>query len=79
MSRNFVPVVLAIGAGICSGYYVWQPIFKDLQNQKNGGVVKLEDASALSQQNKPAASTFKDSVPPAATDKSLEDGKAAGQ
>ncbi|ODM16055.1 hypothetical protein SI65_08489 [Aspergillus cristatus] len=35
MGRNFIPVVLAIGMGVFTGYYTFQPALKDLQHDKN--------------------------------------------
>ncbi|BCR88251.1 uncharacterized protein ACHE_40815A [Aspergillus chevalieri] len=35
MTRNFIPAVLAIGMGVFTGYYTFQPALKDLQHDKN--------------------------------------------
>ncbi|OJJ80578.1 uncharacterized protein ASPGLDRAFT_854452 [Aspergillus glaucus CBS 516.65] len=35
MSRNFIPAVLAIGMGVFTGYYTFQPALKDLEHEKN--------------------------------------------
>ncbi|KAJ5549956.1 hypothetical protein N7535_002102 [Penicillium sp. DV-2018c] len=34
MSRNFVPALLAIGVGVFTGYYTFQPTFQQLQYEK---------------------------------------------
>ncbi|KAL4920195.1 hypothetical protein BDW62DRAFT_177859 [Aspergillus aurantiobrunneus] len=34
MSRNFIPAALAIAMGVATGYYTFQPVFKDLQDEK---------------------------------------------
>ncbi|KAL4879150.1 hypothetical protein BJY04DRAFT_194388 [Aspergillus karnatakaensis] len=34
MSRNFVSPLIAIVAGIGTGYYAFQPAFRDLQREK---------------------------------------------
>ncbi|KAJ5773026.1 hypothetical protein N7457_007922 [Penicillium paradoxum] len=35
MSRNFVPALLAIGVGVFTGYYTFQPTFQQLQYEKD--------------------------------------------
>ncbi|KAF7131267.1 hypothetical protein CNMCM5793_004372 [Aspergillus hiratsukae] len=34
MSRNFIPAALAIGMGILTGYYTFQPALQELQTEK---------------------------------------------
>ncbi|KAJ5835906.1 hypothetical protein N7447_001932 [Penicillium robsamsonii] len=34
MSRNFFPALFAIGVGVFTGYYTFQPTFQQLQYQK---------------------------------------------
>ncbi|KAL5051485.1 hypothetical protein BDW71DRAFT_202662 [Aspergillus fruticulosus] len=34
MSRNFIPVVLAIAMGVGTGYYTFQPALRELQSNK---------------------------------------------
>ncbi|OJJ47169.1 hypothetical protein ASPZODRAFT_132123 [Penicilliopsis zonata CBS 506.65] len=34
MSRNFLPAVLAIGVGVFTGYYTFQPALRELQTEK---------------------------------------------
>ncbi|KAJ5190894.1 uncharacterized protein N7498_009879 [Penicillium cinerascens] len=34
MSRNFFPVVMAIGVGVFTGYYTFQPTFQQLAAEK---------------------------------------------
>ncbi|KAE8165969.1 hypothetical protein BDV40DRAFT_257285 [Aspergillus tamarii] len=36
MSRNWIPALVAIGVGVFSGYYTFQPLLKDLQMEKTG-------------------------------------------
>ncbi|KNG83720.1 hypothetical protein ANOM_007508 [Aspergillus nomiae NRRL 13137] len=36
MSRNWIPALVAIGVGVFSGYYTFQPLLKDLQAEKAG-------------------------------------------
>ncbi|KAF4214006.1 hypothetical protein CNMCM5878_009756 [Aspergillus fumigatiaffinis] len=42
MSRNFIPAALAIGVGILTGYYTFQPALQELQIEKHSRV-KLGD------------------------------------
>ncbi|KAJ5603651.1 hypothetical protein N7537_006607 [Penicillium hordei] len=34
MSRNFFPAIFAIGVGIFTGYYTFQPTFQQLQYER---------------------------------------------
>ncbi|KAF7593725.1 hypothetical protein BBP40_011017 [Aspergillus hancockii] len=34
MSRNWIPALVAIGVGVFTGYYTFQPALKELQNDK---------------------------------------------
>ncbi|OOQ90233.1 hypothetical protein PEBR_05644 [Penicillium brasilianum] len=34
MSRNFFPVVMAIGVGVFTGYYTFQPTFQQMAIEK---------------------------------------------
>ncbi|KAE8336356.1 hypothetical protein BDV24DRAFT_141855 [Aspergillus arachidicola] len=36
MSRNWIPALVAVGVGVFSGYYTFQPLLKDLQMEKAG-------------------------------------------
>ncbi|KAJ6072755.1 hypothetical protein N7467_010840 [Penicillium canescens] len=52
MSRNFVPALLAIGVGVFTGYYTFQPTFQQLQYEKanaNRQPTTLSDLSASKQ------------------------------
>ncbi|KAF9883569.1 hypothetical protein FE257_003168 [Aspergillus nanangensis] len=35
MSRNWFPALMAIGMGVFSGYYAFQPALKELQTEKD--------------------------------------------
>ncbi|OQE47488.1 hypothetical protein PENCOP_c001G07882 [Penicillium coprophilum] len=48
MSRNFFPALCAIGVGVFTGYYTFQPTFQQLQYQK-------EQAQKTSPPSDPAA------------------------
>ncbi|CAI7644712.1 unnamed protein product [Penicillium glandicola] len=48
MSRNFVPALFAIGVGIFTGYYTFQPTFQQLQYEKEHAK-KTSDPVALKQ------------------------------
>ncbi|KAJ5594898.1 uncharacterized protein N7459_001106 [Penicillium hispanicum] len=37
MSRNLLPAVLAIGVGVFTGYYTFQPAFQDLAIERAHG------------------------------------------
>ncbi|PWY89572.1 hypothetical protein BO94DRAFT_534351 [Aspergillus sclerotioniger CBS 115572] len=37
MSRNWVPALMAIGMGVWTGYYSFQPALRDLQSEKGNG------------------------------------------
>ncbi|KAE8349357.1 hypothetical protein BDV28DRAFT_141416 [Aspergillus coremiiformis] len=34
MSRNWIPALVAIGVGVFSGYYTFQPVLKELQTEE---------------------------------------------
>ncbi|THC95844.1 hypothetical protein EYZ11_004671 [Aspergillus tanneri] len=34
MSRNFIPALLAIGMGVFTGYYTFNPAFRELHSDK---------------------------------------------
>ncbi|PLB55719.1 hypothetical protein P170DRAFT_471123 [Aspergillus steynii IBT 23096] len=34
MSRNFFPAIMAIGMGVYTGYYTFNPAFRELQSEK---------------------------------------------
>ncbi|KAL2828829.1 hypothetical protein BJY01DRAFT_228227 [Aspergillus pseudoustus] len=38
MSRNFFPVALAVGMGIATSYYTFQPMLRDIQAEKKSGL-----------------------------------------
>ncbi|KAL2820445.1 hypothetical protein BJX63DRAFT_380798 [Aspergillus granulosus] len=38
MSRNFFPVALAVGMGIATSYYTFQPMLRDLQAENKSGL-----------------------------------------
>ncbi|KAL1978662.1 hypothetical protein VTN31DRAFT_1521 [Thermomyces dupontii] len=53
ITRNFVPAVLAVGAGVMGGYYTFQPAFKQLQIEKEQqSANQRQDASPTSKQTK---------------------------
>ncbi|GES57174.1 hypothetical protein ANI_1_220024 [Aspergillus terreus] len=37
MSRNWFPAIMAIGMGVFTGYYTFQPALKELQVEKGQG------------------------------------------
>ncbi|KAJ5856090.1 uncharacterized protein N7529_010034 [Penicillium soppii] len=49
MSRNFIPALFAIGVGVFSGYYTFNPTFQQLQYEKS-------QASKSSSPSEPSAS-----------------------
>ncbi|KAJ5776187.1 uncharacterized protein N7511_001198 [Penicillium nucicola] len=54
MSRNFVPALLAIGVGVFTGYYTFQPTFQQMQHEKLNGTHQpagLSDISALKEKS----------------------------
>ncbi|KAL2825142.1 hypothetical protein BDW59DRAFT_161858 [Aspergillus cavernicola] len=53
MSRNFFPVVLAIGMGVATGYYSFQPALKELQNEKGTIQGSGQSPPAVQQQQQP--------------------------
>ncbi|PYH70264.1 uncharacterized protein BO88DRAFT_403892 [Aspergillus vadensis CBS 113365] len=36
MSRNWIPALMAIGMGVWTGYYTFQPALRELQSEKTG-------------------------------------------
>ncbi|KAL2872784.1 uncharacterized protein BJX67DRAFT_340346 [Aspergillus lucknowensis] len=51
MSRNFIPAVLAIGMGIATGYYTFQPALRDLQDEgEKGSAPQLGQSQSATQQ-----------------------------
>ncbi|KAJ5666041.1 uncharacterized protein N7477_008489 [Penicillium maclennaniae] len=46
MSRNFFPVIMAIGVGVFTGYYTFQPTFQQLAAEKSPGVQSSNPAGA---------------------------------
>ncbi|KAL1989750.1 hypothetical protein VTN49DRAFT_6947 [Thermomyces lanuginosus] len=53
ITRNFVPAVLAVGAGVMGGYYTFQPAFKQLQIEKEQqNANQRQDALPTSKQTK---------------------------
>ncbi|KAJ5317052.1 hypothetical protein N7508_001560, partial [Penicillium antarcticum] len=48
MSRNFVPALLAIGVGVFTGYYTFQPTFQQLQHEKANANRQPSGLSSLS-------------------------------
>ncbi|KAL5338828.1 hypothetical protein BJX70DRAFT_398387 [Aspergillus crustosus] len=55
MSRNFLPPLVAILVGIGSGYYAFQPSFRDIQIEKEG-LGSRNQAVPQSPDQKPASS-----------------------
>ncbi|KAJ5189566.1 hypothetical protein N7491_005897 [Penicillium cf. griseofulvum] len=50
MSRNFFPALCAIGVGVFTGYYTFQPTFQQLQYQKeHAQKTSVSDPAALKQ------------------------------
>ncbi|RAL17801.1 uncharacterized protein BO97DRAFT_402293 [Aspergillus homomorphus CBS 101889] len=74
MSRNFIPVALAIGAGVCTGYYAFQPALQELQAEREGKVNAVPSVSGSSQQQQ------QQQLPtPQSAGGASEVGKSAGQ
>ncbi|KAJ5133590.1 uncharacterized protein N7443_004789 [Penicillium atrosanguineum] len=46
MSRNFFPVVMAIGVGVFTGYYTFQPTFQQLAAEKPPSVQSSNPAGS---------------------------------
>ncbi|KAJ5688748.1 hypothetical protein N7462_003140 [Penicillium macrosclerotiorum] len=65
MSRNFLPVVLAIGVGVFTGYYTFQPTFQQLAAERTQG-----PSGALNQLNKPAEASSVGTAPTSKPDAS---------
>ncbi|OQE88298.1 hypothetical protein PENNAL_c0017G02151 [Penicillium nalgiovense] len=62
MSRNFFPALFAIGVGVFTGYYTFQPTFKQLQyeQQQAQKASPPSDSVALKQNtNSPTKAEFK--------------------
>ncbi|KAL5003552.1 hypothetical protein BDV10DRAFT_180667 [Aspergillus recurvatus] len=55
MSRNFIPVVLAIAMGIGTGYYTFQPALRELQSNKGtiAGPLSGNQSLPAAQQSQP--------------------------
>ncbi|KXG48045.1 uncharacterized protein PGRI_019150 [Penicillium griseofulvum] len=49
MSRNFFPALCAIGVGVFTGYYTFQPTFQQLQQQKEHAQKASSDPATLKQ------------------------------
>ncbi|KAE8362019.1 hypothetical protein BDV27DRAFT_160179 [Aspergillus caelatus] len=66
MSRNWIPALVAIGVGVFSGYYTFQPLLKDLQMEKAGSQrLQLgEQTVAPNGAQTPTANTKEGSNPP---------------
>ncbi|KAJ5595962.1 hypothetical protein N7450_002420 [Penicillium hetheringtonii] len=67
MSRNFLPVALAIGVGVFTGYYTFQPTFQQLAIEKvhgNGPAGPQSNAGAPSSINGPSADVNSQSSKP---------------
>ncbi|KAF3028946.1 hypothetical protein E8E15_009362 [Penicillium rubens] len=60
MSRNFFPALFAIGVGVFTGYYTFQPTFKQLQYEKQQAqTLPRSDPAALKQDtNSPTKAEF---------------------
>ncbi|CAI7573774.1 hypothetical protein N7533_005068 [Penicillium manginii] len=68
MSRNFIPVALAIGVGVYTGYYTFQPAFQELAAEKthgNGPAAPQSAAGLNSGATAPAAVDNSQSTKPA--------------
>ncbi|KAJ0422854.1 hypothetical protein BJY00DRAFT_279572 [Aspergillus carlsbadensis] len=67
MSRNFVPVVLAVATGIATSYYTFQPVFRDLEAEKKSGLRlgpgQSHSQSAEQQQPRAASSSLPADTP----------------
>ncbi|KAL4803542.1 hypothetical protein BDV18DRAFT_144987 [Aspergillus unguis] len=66
MSRQFIPPLLAIVFGVATGYYTFQPAFKDLQIEKARAQSGGTGSQSLPAEQQPA--------PPASTPNSKENG-----
>ncbi|KAL4870127.1 hypothetical protein BDV12DRAFT_166645 [Aspergillus spectabilis] len=53
MSRNFLPPLLAILVGIGTGYYAFQPAFRDLQREKGIALGSGSQSAAPAQAQSP--------------------------
>ncbi|KAL3439403.1 hypothetical protein BDV09DRAFT_1605 [Aspergillus tetrazonus] len=64
MSRNFIPVVLAVVMGVGTGYYTFQPALRELQSNKGiiarspSGGQSLPAAQQPEQQSQQTVSTL---------------------
>ncbi|OQE16376.1 hypothetical protein PENSTE_c024G06761 [Penicillium steckii] len=68
MSRNFLPVALAIGVGVFTGYYTFQPTFQQMAIEKahgNGPAGPRSNAGTQSNINGPPADANPQSSKPA--------------
>ncbi|KAL3449716.1 hypothetical protein BJX65DRAFT_271707 [Aspergillus insuetus] len=68
MSRNFVPVVLAVATGIATSYYTFQPVFRDLEAEKKSGLrlgpgSQSHSQPAEQQQPRPASGSLPADTP----------------
>ncbi|KAI2794649.1 hypothetical protein POX_a01248 [Penicillium oxalicum] len=59
MSRNFFPVVMAIGVGVFTGYYTFQPTFQQMSVEKAQvpPQSQLAKGSSPNEDSAPAGST----------------------
>ncbi|KAL4741541.1 hypothetical protein BDV11DRAFT_182858 [Aspergillus similis] len=74
MSRNFIPVVLAVAMGVGTGYYTFQPALRELQSSKGNiarsppGSQSLPAAQQSKQQPQQTVSTSNSTPTPAPTE-----------
>ncbi|KAL6235190.1 hypothetical protein BDW75DRAFT_240360 [Aspergillus navahoensis] len=68
MSRNFIPVVLAIAIGVGTGYYTFQPALRELQSNKGTVAGPLSGNQSLpAAQQPPSTSTSSPASAPTPT------------
>ncbi|GLI76303.1 hypothetical protein PoHVEF18_004574 [Penicillium ochrochloron] len=62
MSRNFFPVVMAIGVGVFTGYYTFQPTFQQMAIEKDQ-IPQQQQSTSIPQKaaNVPANTATEDS------------------
>ncbi|KAJ5478787.1 hypothetical protein N7530_004296 [Penicillium desertorum] len=63
MSRNFFPALFAIGVGVFTGYYTFQPTFQQLQYEKQQAQkasLPSESAALKQDTNAPTKAEFQE-------------------
>ncbi|GKZ17660.1 hypothetical protein AbraIFM66951_011771 [Aspergillus brasiliensis] len=62
MSRNWIPALMAIGMGVWTGYYTFQPALRELQSDKTAPQTLPSQAQKIA--STPTPSPNKDSNKP---------------